>query len=351
MPNCFATSPDEAKDGASLHRMRKNCLVCLHKTHSSSHAARLSTNPLKFAATGGMVTLTGKQHQIPYPIGGYNLCYIRPDANLAAVTEDEYKAPVVAAWQAEIGRVLCYTGEVDGDYTGAIAGWDGVGDFLTSLVRWTAGDFRQFAGRNATYPEGQEMESMWWNFTSILNDKANHSENFLMQRCSGALLGKSQQWVKSNYLGHPPIRSPWTSQFTAVKLCWLPWIGPGRRDIFHFRPSAYLIPPNLTLRLLPSQALETMERLAHATDGKTRINLGEIWDDLPRQPRLLELKPWLLIAALILLLVEILERRTGLIFMRHGWRKAETKTRRIRRKVPIPRINPAISPSPQDNTS
>ena len=78
--------------------------------------------------------------------------------------------------------------------------------------------------------------------------------------------------------------------------------------------------------------LETMERLARATDGKNRINFGAIWDDLPRQPRLLELRQWLLIAALLLLLFEILERRTGLISMRHGWRRAKTRTERTPRR-------------------
>ena len=79
--------------------------------------------------------------------GGYNLCYLRPTANLAAVTLDEYKAPVVAAWQSGAGRVLCYTGEADGKYTGPIAQWQDAGDFFTSLARWTA-------GKNEALPAG-----------------------------------------------------------------------------------------------------------------------------------------------------------------------------------------------------
>ena len=47
--------------------------------------------------------------------------------------------PVLAAWQAGSGRVLCYTGEADGKYTGAMAGWGEVGNFFSSLARWTAG--------------------------------------------------------------------------------------------------------------------------------------------------------------------------------------------------------------------
>ena len=62
-----------------------------------------------------------------------------PSANLAVVSSDENQAPVLAAWQAGLGRVLCYTGEADGKYTGAIAGWKNAGEFFTSLARWTAG--------------------------------------------------------------------------------------------------------------------------------------------------------------------------------------------------------------------
>ena len=71
-------------------------------------------------------------------IGGYNLCYLRPEATLGTVTLDEYKAPVTASWQAGMGRVVCYTGEADGKYAGAIKNWDRVGDYYTSLARWTA---------------------------------------------------------------------------------------------------------------------------------------------------------------------------------------------------------------------
>ena len=48
--------------------------------------------------------MTGKRFDAPPSIAGYNLCYLRPQANLAAVTVDEYKAPVVASWQAGAGR-------------------------------------------------------------------------------------------------------------------------------------------------------------------------------------------------------------------------------------------------------
>ncbi|HEX5400325.1 MAG TPA: VWA domain-containing protein, partial [Verrucomicrobiae bacterium] len=95
--------------------------------------------PTPFELTAGYSLLGSQLNSAPPQLGGYNLCYLRPQANLAAVTEDEYKAPVVASWNAGNGRVLCYLGEADGKYSGAFAKWDQAGDFYSTLARWVAG--------------------------------------------------------------------------------------------------------------------------------------------------------------------------------------------------------------------
>lgn len=297
--------------------------------------------PVEVRTTGGMVTLTGKQHQIPYPIGGYNLCYIRPEATLAAVTEDEYKAPFVAAWQAEIGRVLCYTGEVDGDYTGAIAGWNDVGHFLTSLVRWTAGELGNLPGEMLLTQKVKNGISV----VELHLNPERQGEPFREPPSVTVLRGTMGQkptvdesklsWTSADTLA---VDIPIHGSETVLATVEVPGAG-------HFSLPPVCLPysPEFNPTIAES-GHKTMERLAHATDGKTRINFGAIWDDLPRQPRLLALKPWLLIAALTLLLVEILERRTGLLSMRRGHRKMQTRAQRIPRKGD--RLDqPARSPS------
>ena len=92
-----------------------------------------------------------------------------------------------------------------------------------------------------------------------------------------------------------------------------------------------------------------MEQLAKASNGKKRINLGEIWDVLPRQPRLMSLQPWLLITALLLLLLETLERRTGLLSMRRGWQFIETIWQRIPRRERT--VSQATVPSSEEETA
>ena len=58
------------------------------------------------------------------------------------MTVDDYQAPLVATWQAGSGRVLSYTGQADGQYTGAIGKWPQVGEFFSSLARWVSAGAR-----------------------------------------------------------------------------------------------------------------------------------------------------------------------------------------------------------------
>jgi hypothetical protein len=59
--------------------------------------------------------------------------------------------------------------------------------------------------------------------------------------------------------------------------------------------------------------LAALERLARSTGGKERIDLASAWKDIPKHPRLIPLSAWLLIGAAIVLLLEVLERLTGLL--------------------------------------
>ncbi len=285
--------------------------------------------PTKIRTTGGMVSLTGKQYQIPSLIGGYNLCYLRPDANLAAVTVDEYKAPVIAAWQAGIGRVLCYTGEADGVYTGSIASWEDVGNFFTSLVRWTAGD-------SPNLPEEMVLTQRVKNGINVIQLHLNperEGEVFRELPTVKVLRGAVGQtpsvdetklsWRSADTLAADiPIHGSETVLATVEV--------PGGGNI-SLPPVCLPYSPEFKPAHTES-GVATLERLAKVTDGKQRINLGEIWEDLPRQARLISLQSWLLIAALILLLLEILERRTGLLSMRYGRRFVTPVSQRIPRE-------------------
>jgi hypothetical protein len=61
------------------------------------------------------------------------------------------------------------------------------------------------------------------------------------------------------------------------------------------------------------RGLQTLEKLSRATGGKERLEPAGIWQDMPRHLRFVPMTRWLLAAVLVLLLLEVLERRTGLL--------------------------------------
>jgi|APLak6261679142_1056127.scaffolds.fasta_scaffold00294_5 uncharacterized membrane protein len=87
---------------------------------------------------GPDLSLLGKLPTATAPnVGGYNLTYLKPLANVALRTTDGNEAPLVTMWPRGAGRVAALTAEVDGAYTGEFRAWEGQRALLTQLVRWT----------------------------------------------------------------------------------------------------------------------------------------------------------------------------------------------------------------------
>ena len=305
--------------------------------------------PVQF--TGGMVTLIGKQFTGLQSIGGYNLTYLRPRANLAAVTTDEYKAPVVASWQAGGGRVLCYLGEADGEYAGAVAGWKDAGDFFTSLTRWVAGDSGDLPGNMLLT---QDVKNGFARIELHLDperDKAgaaSPTESPKVTTLRGVAGSKpssekaEMRWASTDTL---EVEIPLRGNETALSTVEVP--GAGRVTL---APVALPYSPEFK-PVSGEEGVAALARLAQATGGKERVELSGVWKDLSRLPRLVDLSPWLLMLATVLLLVEVLERHTGLISARllpelkRGHERireaAPAKLKWPRRKKPVEIAKPA----------
>ncbi|WP_242588913.1 hypothetical protein [Corallococcus macrosporus] len=69
-------------------------------------------------------------------VGGYNLTYLKPRANVALRTLDTNAAPVLALWPHGAGRTVALTAEVDGKYTASCASGARCG---RRWRRWCAG--------------------------------------------------------------------------------------------------------------------------------------------------------------------------------------------------------------------
>jgi uncharacterized membrane protein len=73
-------------------------------------------------------------------IGGYNLTYLRPDAQAGMATQDEYLAPIFAFQHRGLGRTAAYTGQIGGTYGGSVVAWEGFGAFFVTALRWLIGN-------------------------------------------------------------------------------------------------------------------------------------------------------------------------------------------------------------------
>jgi hypothetical protein len=99
-----------------------------------------------------------------------------------------------------------------------------------------------------------------------------------------------------------------------------------------------------------------MAKLASVTGGVERLSLPDIWNDIPKQKRMIYIGRWLLIAAVVLLLLEVFQRRTGLLAaipnimrLRKKEREVETKvaTAKVKTKRPKRPGKKDIQPEPK----
>ena len=67
-----------------------------------------------------------------------------------------------------------------------------------------------------------------------------------------------------------------------------------------------------------------LERLAAATGGKERSHISGIWQSMPVKTRFTDVTPWFVLAAVLVFLLEILQRRTG-IFSLKRWSRPKPR--------------------------
>ncbi len=294
-------------------------------------------DPTPVTTTSEQATLFEQPLGTPPDLGGFNLCYARPKANVALRTVDEYEAPVVASWQAGLGRALCFTGEADGKYTGAFGTWNQVGAFHTGLVRWTAGSRDQLPDQMVVTQQLREGACL----VELHLDPARQSQPFVVPPSLRLLRGTAGgiptsetvplQWQDADTLA---TRVLLRGDEVLLPTLLLPDHAP-----HSLSPACLPYSPEFR-HIDPRQGRETLARIAALTGGSECLDLAEIWNQLPRRPREYSLAPWLYSLALVAFLLSILHRRTGLLtnlsFRRRSHPEAEAapKTRRFRLRLP-----------------
>jgi Mg-chelatase subunit ChlD len=298
--------------------------------------------PTPFAITAGYSILGAQPVVAPPPLGGYNLCYLRPQANLAAVTSDEYKAPVVASWNAGNGRVLCYLGEADGKYSGELAQWNQAGEFYATLARWVA-------GRHEPLPDDmlltQEIRDGVC-FVQLHLDPERKAEPFsnlprvrILHGLPGAAPTKATaalEWKNADLL---EAAIPVAGRETVLNTVEISGQQPVTLPPVCLPYSPEFAPDQ------PGRGAAALAQIATTTGGRERGEIPKIWGELPVKSRYVELAPWLLVLGAILFLLEILERRTGWVSRLSGRKAAVAKAETEGAGAETPQMAPAQKPA------
>lgn len=232
-------------------------------------------------------------------VDGYNLTYIKPSAAQAAVSADEYAAPLVAFWRRGTGRVATVAFPLGGEYSQLTRDWDGYGGFVQSLARWLAGP---------PLPPGVGMQARVEG-TRVRLD-----------------LVYDDSWAERVAADPPELTVSRGPGGAATKLSW-ERLAPGHftagldaADVDYVRgavrlgESALAVGP-LNVTANPEWAfdrtrLEELRAVSGRSGGVERVDLSDVWR-APRPVAWRGLRRWLLPLLVLLVLLEALATQVG----------------------------------------
>ncbi|MCY1039921.1 VWA domain-containing protein [Corallococcus sp. bb12-1] len=232
-------------------------------------------------------------------VGGYNLTYLKPRANVALRTLDTNAAPVLALWPHGAGRVVALTAEVDGKYTGELREWGALRATLESMVRWSMGSAtpkeeavvrseRQGNLLRVTLdlPPGEPMPGALPTAVLLSGDGRAGVEKPLHWEDEDRLVAEyplsgSGTWHPVVKWGGRVLRAP------PVALPYAPEFEPGSAK----------------------EGLKLLRALAAVGGGQERLSMTGLFAEAPESEGRVPLAPWLVALALAVLLSEVAVRR------------------------------------------
>ncbi len=232
----------------------------------------------------------------------YNLCYLKDKASQAALTTDENNAPLVAFWQRGTGRAAAVTFPLAGPHTDIVHGWSSYGDFVTTLTRWLMGNETPDGLGVKARLDGDEMTlDLYYTGPQWETEIAKNFPKAVFTQ-NGQDNAKGVNWERLEP-GH----------FAAhVRL------NPGEPAIGAVQVGQYSLPfgplaPGADLEWLRDPAgPRSLRSLVASTGGREITELPEAWRSLDRE-YFHSLRPWILIALIVVVLLEALSTRIGLL--------------------------------------
>ncbi len=268
--------------------------------------------PTPVQGTPGWAEIAARTPAWPKTIDGYNLSYLKEGATASMVTTDEYLAPLVATWQRGAGRTAAVSFPLGGEYSAAVRGWAGYGDFVQTLARWLAGEDAPAGLALRTEIEGERLT------LELLYDETWSGR--IAQAAPTATLAESGG-VSAAVTTRPVV---WEK------------IEPGR-----FRATVELVPGKMargavrvgaaTLPFGPlavagsaewafdrARVIE-LQQLSARSGGQERLDLAQIWQ-APRPIAWRSIRAWVLALWAVLFIADAALTRLGVSLLRQSRR-------------------------------
>ena len=271
----------------------------------------MCTNVTPVKATASIRQLSDALPAELASIGGYNLTYIREDAESAIITEDEEKAPVLAFRRAGAGRTLAFTGELAGKHAAPLMTSKDGAEVATAIARWTLGDGET---DHSGFHFERRIESGGLRITAVA-DEANPLTAVpnsglrlvtLLDRGSDGVsrIEDALRWESSDTLSaFVPLYGS-EAAFPIVVM-------PNGKTVA-LAPARLPHPAEYHRHSDPAAGERAMRRLSERTNGRVRTTFDDIWDGLPSVRTSIPLAPWIYVAGAFAFLAFVFARRLGI---------------------------------------
>lgn len=255
--------------------------------------------PVGLRGTAGWMEMAGTPMQWLDAVDGYNLSYLKPGASQAAVSTDEYAAPLLSFWQRGTGRVAAVSFPLGGEYSKATREWPGYGDLTQSLARWLIGEQMPDGLGLRAQVEGDELVADLMYEPEWAERIAADPPRLVL---AASAMGKTND---------VPWQRMAPGQFRARMT--LPadnWVRGAVRvggAAIPFGPLNAMVNPEWAL---DQARVDELRSVSQRSGGAQRVDLSDVWS-APRAPAFRDITRWLLVALLLALLVEAWRTRIG----------------------------------------
>ncbi len=255
--------------------------------------------PVKVTPATGWLGLAARPLPWLDAVDGYNLSYLKPDASVAALSGDDYKAPLVAYWQRGAGRVAAVSFPLGGDFSQRVRAWPQYADFTQTLTRWLSGEQLPPGLGLKTHLDGTELRIDLY-YDQSWEQRLGAAPPRLVLADQGSQAPREITWQR---------QAPGHFSATAE-------LEPERWVRGAIQVEDYTIPfgpveagSNLEWDMNPARLLE-LKSVARATGGVERLDLAQTWD-APRRAEFYDPRAILLALLLAAFVLDALAVRLG----------------------------------------